>query len=200
MTTGISNSQTTVTGFRHVHLHVPADGSIRIDMSSIAHAGLGLFAQRAFAAGEPITEYSGEIIEHVLATQRPFSHLRTLLSMTYVLDGLRTPEGDIVDPLTNAQTLGAAAFANDADGSCLLFNTDTESGCVNQQHENNCHYATFDSVEQGDLVYGFKPVERIVYLAASHNIEAGEELFVSYGRTYWARFGGNQCKVVTQKS
>lgn len=70
-------------------------------------AGLGLFADRAFAKGELITWYDGQVRPAkwaAAAKPEELTHVRTLMMREAVIDGVKKPQ----------RLSGGASFANDA--------------------------------------------------------------------------------------
>jgi hypothetical protein len=146
--------------------------SVDIGESTLPGAGLGLFAERKFAANEPITAYTGQLIPYQLARQRNPSHIRSLIAMTWAIDGSRTEEGQTIsDPLVQRIGYGVAAFAND-----------------NLQHPEQTNAAfDFQDSDRNCDPFHLSPHERIVFLRATRPIRAGQEIFVHYGSDYWTR-------------
>jgi SET domain-containing protein len=146
---------------------------VDIGPSTIPEAGNGVFAARDFEKGEPVTAYEGEIINHAEAQARRSqghgSHLRTLVSQRWAIDGLRlTPD---------MRNVGAASM-------------------INHGEKPNCN-VLFDWVDTAEFEADLKkwmatsfapypnPRGRLIVARATRNIRAGEELFVYYGRDYW---------------
>lgn len=130
----------------------------------VVDAGMGLFAQRRFERGELITGFEGELISHAAARtlQRTgrHSHVRTLRWKDLAVDGIRTrpaPPGS-----------GGASYANDGDGG--------GRGTRRRRYANNAAFV---------IRYAVDGVLPVCFLRALRRIEAGEEILVSYGRTYW---------------
>ncbi len=148
-----------------VRLATIGDG-VEVKESTIPHTGNGLFATRAFQKDEYITEYAGRRRDAKDAKHMPGSHIRSLVSQVYAIDGAYDEEGNTIDnPQRTRQGKGGGAFANDAMGP-----------------RNNARYTHLD----GPLFRGAEtPNERIVLLQATRNIAAGEEIFVAYGIDYW---------------
>lgn len=154
---------------------------VEIRESQIAGGGSGLFTTRSFDEGEAITAYSGQILSWKQARQVPpheASHMRSLVPMRWTLDGKRLPDGtSITQPNEQLQGLGGAAFANDAVRTRFQMNADFDFW------DSPANRRLLDVGEFGDV----RPGERIIVLKALRRIEAGEEVFVSYGQQYWTR-------------
>lgn len=132
---------------------------IEILPSKIPKAGLGLFATRAFKKNEIITFYDGPIIEYKEALRRrelkTDSHLRTLNVFCTCIDGITVPK----------KGLGGASFANDAKGILKMKGVVNNSKLVSKTHPTT--------------------QTTMVVLKALAPIQPKQEIFASYGRTYW---------------
>lgn len=137
--------------------------------------GLGLFATRDFAKGEPITAYTGKLVSHETARKLPHTattHMRSHVAMTWALDGLFLPSGiPITNPPEQLRGRGGAAMVNDARGT---------------EYSNNAEFTFYDSQKNSDP-WVKDPKERITYLVATEPIPKGKEIFTSYGRDYWTK-------------
>lgn len=159
---------------------------VTLQTSNIPGAGLGLFATRRFEAGEPITEYTGQIIDDkkarsLSASER--SHVRTKFPMRLHIDGKNMPDGTpITDPETQMSGRGIAAFANDARDD--------------PRYSNNAVFdfvdtpATDRMIAAGQLARLPREGERIVFLRALGPIEPGAEIMIRYGDDYWRALAG----------
>ncbi len=155
------------------HLLKAGEG-VYLTQSSIPNAGFGLFVSEPIKKGEPITAYTGFAIPYKAALQLrqrgEDTHIRTLFSMRWALDGLRNPTtGErFQDPQNELVGQGLAAFSNDGG----------------KEARNN---AEFDYVDSGTNCDAFSPdpTTRLLFLRATRPIEPGEEVFVSYGQDYW---------------
>lgn len=160
--------------------YVPSSDSSQAPLlfkpSQIANAGWGVFAQVAFKKGQIITEYDGQVIPWEQARKRrelkKASHIRSKIFLTYCIDGSRTREGKkIQDPCQDCVGYGMAAYVNDGK--------DHKQG-------NNCEFVNVHCSANSEAMNGDRhPHHSIVCLAALCDIEAGSELFVSYGSDYW---------------
>jgi hypothetical protein len=146
--------------FRHLSY---IGAGVEVRASTIGkEAGLGLFATKDFRTGSMITEYGGELIDAMERKRRValgiHSHIRTLTPMHSFIDGINLkPEPGVP----------GASFANDPCATTA----------VNTRFEKH----DFDTgVERGKLY----EIGRI-FLQAVRDIKKNEELFVSYGKTYW---------------
>jgi uncharacterized protein len=122
-------------------------------------AGRGLFAGRAFSKGELITEYDGELISCSEAKTRKIqTHICKVSSHQMCIDAfnIRLDRGR-----------GGASFANDPRN--------------NEKY--NCKFTAVHTTI-GVPRSGHQDMDR-VFLEATRNILAGEELYVSYGDDYW---------------
>ena len=125
--------------------HLRSEASLRIRRSNIRGAGLGLFTTRAFARGDRLAAYTGDLLTPA--------------------DGARFEGGPYVLQLTRNQAIDAARtnvgpgrWANDprrsGAGTNARFSHNRSSGNV--------------------------------WLVATRNIAAQQEVLVPYGRQYWA--------------
>ena len=151
---------------------------VEIKKSSIIGADRGLFASRAFSRNEVITEYDGEVIStHEASARRARNgpgHLKTLLPQFAVLDGNIVPEAG----------RGGGSFANDI-GFDVVEHTYTRN-----HPRHNAVYThrvlPIPSKRTGIAVLGS------VWLKAMRDIREGEEIFVSYGKGFWAAAATNE--------
>ena len=152
-----------------------ANGNVDVEVrdSTIAGAGSGLFARRAFRRGEPITRYDGFVLSHGTAMQMSVeeqSHFRVLLPLSFIVDGNRTARGEpVLEPAFELDHLGMGAMANDA-------------------RPPNAEYDYLDSPVNEAIFAAnmpanrLKPTERFIFLRATEDIPAGAEVFASSGR------------------
>lgn len=158
------------------------DDNLTLSKSSIAEAGDGLYALRDFEAGEVITTYTGQVVPYKEARMRrdsgEGSHLRSLITMYYAIDGNRDENGNY---LTNKRTQlfgkGVAQMVNHADEEFANARFDFVDSDVNKRR--------IDEWLRGNYTMTPLPTERTVVLIAKRDIEAGEEIFVNYGSDYW---------------
>ena len=170
--------------FRAESLHTPQDRTLTLAPSTLSDpdagidAGVGVFALSSFKTGQPITEYTGEILPYNVARERELkhsaaaSHMRGLAPLRWVIDGKYTEQGvEIKGPLAERFDKGVAAFVNDPLDDDLVNARSVwmQSDLVKDPFKLGCH-------------------ERIVYLEALKPIKKGEEIFASYGEDYWAKF------------
>jgi len=138
---------------------------VEVRRSNLPNAGLGLFATRAFAAGELVTEYDGCVIDEVEAKarqdQKVSTHIRSLGPKHAFIDGRDVP---------NERWRGGASFVNDPL-SRVWYNTEffqyRPAGYT-------------PGVSRG----GSNVFER-VYVRATKAIPPGEEVYVDYGKDFW---------------
>jgi hypothetical protein len=125
-------------------------------------AGLGLFVQRAYRRGERITRYGGRVLSIDEARAMPRrTHMRSLDTLRHVVDGssgYRTASTSA----NHATVVGLAQFAN----TC----TDDDGNKI------NCRAVKEYDSERLNVV--------AVWLEAARDIALGEELLVSYGRSF----------------
>lgn len=139
--------------------------------STIPGAGRGLFAGRAFAAGELITFYDGPVIAHTPRLPARYrTHARALFPLRYTILG-NHEAARLGEPGT-----GAGALVNHAATNPNVDFLPVDSA------ENEEAIATF-----ADLATDLSPWERIMTLVALRDISAGDEFLVYYGRDYWTR-------------
>ena len=144
------------------HQHAIDLLGLTVKTSSLENAGLGLFTTRARRKGDYICPYLGRIVSSTDFEMAPDEYSveidrERVLTARYSSDGF-------------------GRYANDrrsnAVNNCLLL---TE--------------ATYTRVHAppGMRRRGRASSEAVICLVAKRNIEAGAELFVSYGREYWER-------------
>lgn len=173
---------------------------VTLRQSTIAGAGLGIFATGkkllkdgryvTFEQGDPITEYSGQMLtyEQAKTEKRPFSHLRTHSRQRYVIDGTRLPNGTLItDPKKQMQGHGVGAFANHGVEESTR-NADFDYVDSERNHR---AFAVF----KAGGPYKFDPASRVTFLRAKRDIAPGEEILVDYGRDYLG-FGGQVPRAV----
>lgn len=128
-----------------------------VDDSKLPNAGLGLFATKRFRKNSLVTALDGEV-RYIsdLPIGMSMSHARTLTHETAVIGNKHPFPG-----------IGGGHFANDANGS----KNQTGPRVRNNAKIINKRY------------YG--GVFVVSFIQALRDIEPGEEILVSYGRTYW---------------
>ena len=126
--------------------------------SSLENAGLGLFTTRPRRCGEYICAYGGRLIASAEFERAPDMY------------GVQVDGGRVLS--ARYSTDGFARFANDARSA----------------PGNNCQLMTEATFfrEHGSAAARRARAEGVCLVAKGH-IEAGSELFVSYGREYWMR-------------
>lgn len=165
-----------------------AGNGVVIKKSNIPILGKGLFATRQFVPGEWITEYAGTTIlsqadaeKKTKNNAKAGSHYRTAFSGT---------GGQIIAGIKNASKCknhGAASFANDA------FNQTVENNA--SFHNLTCEQWPLSQWLRSDVKLEDKhPAGVRVFLKADKLIQPGEEIFASYGDSYWNRLGIMKCK------
>ena len=172
-------------------LAVVDDVNLTIAKSSIPQAGNGLFAKRDFEIGDPITGYEGQLLKQAdalkLVKEKKDTHLRTLISLRFVLDGTKLSDGtaiDLANPMPQIRGKGGAAFVNDNGASGANAEFELADDAYNH---------TVDEEIERELKGGapslknHKPEGRIIFIRATKKIKRGNEIFVHYGEDYWNR-------------
>lgn len=140
------------------------NAGVSVRQSSIRGGGRGVWAERAFARGELITEYAGEVLCAEEARKRTergqFQFLATLAPGYKVIEGIREPREDC----------GCASFIN---------------------HSATAKNAVLEAKDDKKLTH------KRLFAKALRPIQAGEEVFIDYGRTYWRRHEA-WCKAVAE--
>ena len=155
-------------------------GGIACRPSTLPSAGLGLFvAEKPVVYNELITDYAGQLISWKKAHTLNDSHMRTLVSMTHVINGRVHPTTGESLPLgdadkLNALKIGGGQFAND--------------GLVAEKAINAFFYS-IDSYSNFIVVYQsggeYDAQQRFVFAGACVPIPIDDEVLVSYGEDYW---------------
>jgi hypothetical protein len=153
------------------------DGQLYRAPSQIEGAGPGLFANRAYAAGDVVTLYSGELIDAATAAERAArkeaTHVIQLIPRRWYIDGLRTPGGRrVADPERDLRGLGMGAYANStnkrlADNARFDF----------ADSERNRAIVARDACNTAEL----NPRRRVKYVRALTEIAPGDEILIEYG-------------------
>lgn len=148
-----------------------AKRKIEIKQSFIKDAGLGLFATTGFRKGDIITEYDGEVISDTDAKKKRAlrdgsdSHIASLTPFHTAIDGRGIT--------ATSWGRGGGAFVNDTKNNKF----------------NNAKFATYtppDSAPFGkDKRTGLPSLDH-VYLIATRDIEASEEIYAPYENDYWS--------------
>lgn len=180
------------------NLYVIDNTNLKLAPSTLGvEAGLGLFALRDFEPGEPITAYEGKVISHqeavLLAQAKKASHLRTLIQLHYVLDGLRLADGTpITKPRSQLLGKGGAAMVNDngptGANAEFDFADDAENRAIDKEIETRYEMER-QRVDTSRLppLREYRPEGRTVFIRATKRIRKGDEIFVYYGEDYWKR-------------
>jgi hypothetical protein len=153
--------------------------NLEIKCSTIANAGNGLFALREFAAGEPITQYCGQMICYEKAKKRrrlgTDSHIRMHLMLDWCIDGARTERGErISDPITQLSGRGGGAFVN--------HKAHKHANARFDRIDNKKNRDRFDEWRRGESQCRMQPEDSVTILRATKKISAGEEIFADYGK------------------
>lgn len=158
---------------------VLGNGAVELRESTIPGAGLGVFAGRDIAAGQPITLYYGQLIDKAEADRRKSigqaSHIVPLVQFTWYIDGRRHPSGRrIRGPRRELVGRGLGAYCNSTRGV---------PGAIDN--------ARFESVDTGANLRivardpaaraSLDPRLRTKYVRAIRDIPAGTEILVEYG-------------------
>jgi hypothetical protein len=146
--------------------------------STIPAAGSGLFANRDFAKGAPVTGYEGKLITHAEAkrlSKEDRSHVRAHQRQRTALNG-KIVAGRPLSP-ASIQGRGGAAMTNHKKGgkANVVFDNVDSARYLAQL----ANWMVSSSNPHPD------PQGRITYLKARRAIRKGEELFVDYGEDYW---------------
>lgn len=147
--------------------------AIEIKPSTIPKAGGGLFAKRAFLENEIVSFYDGATIHHVRSEDlvpELRTHARAVFKMRYTLLGNVSRDGTRVINVPD-HGMGGGAWVNDSHDAPKKNNTAFV-------HVDNAH---------NDKYFNDKPdaFGRLILLIATRDIRAGDEIFTSYGQTYW---------------
>jgi hypothetical protein len=146
--------------------------------STLPGAGLGLFADRDFRPGQPITEYYGRVFRDDVRRGDKLEHAIELAA-GWSIDGTRTADGTrLTEPGRQLAALGAGggAYANDLD-----FPGATEPAPPGAR-TNARFVRTMDNETKARLDRG-EPVgadEVAIFLEATELIPAGSEIFANY--------------------
>ncbi len=142
--------------------------SLEIRDSLIPSAGLGLFAAEPIKKNELITEYGGRVMTSAtsnwLRLIRQDTHLRSVLLGYQALDS-RVDGGIFTHEYYSSNHL-AGGFANES-----AISAERNAVYLNERGEGHLH-------PSGEVA-----ADR-VFLKATRNIAAGEEILVTYGSTY----------------
>lgn len=144
---------------------------VEVRTSTLPDAGLGLFARRAFAAGEPITRYDGFIIPYEQArkaSRAERSHHHELLPMRFTLDGSRDADTGlpIVDPSSELVGRGMGAWAKEA----------RDPARANAEYDFLDNEANMRVIESGVSLRLLSPHDRFWFLRATRDIAEGDEI------------------------
>lgn len=154
-------------------LPVIGGNDIEIRPSTIPEAGSGLFAKRAFLENEIVSFYDGAMIHHVRSEDLApalRTHARAVFKMRYTLLGNVSRDGTRVITVPD-QGMGGAAWVNDSHDA---------------PKKNTTAFVHVDNA-YNDKYFNDRPdaFGRLILLIANRDIKAGDEIFTSYGRTYW---------------
>jgi hypothetical protein len=143
---------------------------LEVKTSTIVGAGLGLFTKLPIKKGQWITEYSGTVIERDeadrLKSKKKHSHIRVLEYQGRCMNGFRNP--------ADAIGLGGASFANDARHGPFTNNA-TFKNCT-------------DNTRRLDGKKKVRSAMPRCVLIAKVDIPANSEIFISYGKDFWASY------------
>lgn len=160
-------------------------GNLIVKKSHIDKAGLGLFTTHKIARFSIITRYDGMVRSHQEAyklrkdDKQLASHMWTLVSMRWVVDGRYTSDGTPL-PLGDAVKLNQMSIYA---GQFVNSNHQTEY----KQNVRICNVmaagSAFNAYKTVDVA--INPRDVVALLVSTSDIEAGDELFTSYGEDYW---------------
>jgi hypothetical protein len=139
---------------QHCHTHMRLHDGLRVKASTVLRAGNGLFAERDFARGEHLADYTGD--ELIIRRDSDGGPYCLSLTQRRAIDAA---------PVNT----GYGRWANDPRGS---------NGGPNAE-------------------FVLNPARGTGRLRATARIPKGCEIFVSYGRGYWAAFG-NHAKIIAR--
>ncbi len=171
------------------------NNGVTIRTSTLPLAGMGVFATRDYAAGTVITEYEGLVI-NLKNIRQPITHVRTLWSQRWYVDGLRIVDSQrhvisINEPGRQMVGRGLGAFCNDPRGTDLLLK-DLKN--VVFQIMERAYRPSFKqpASDMPPLLNPLTnahndPVSRFVVVTALRAIRAGEELLIDYGEDFWEK-------------
>ena len=188
-------------------------GDLTLAQSQIAEAGDGVFARRAFEAGEVVTYYQGpiytrEVYERFEALNyRYATHARQFVPGRFVQVGNRVgrrPEGSewVTDPAVTLAEGGVGPYINDPTGLNVAPNVTFQNV---DTMENQMVFYKFlrQTLKKGakltklllNAAKAVYPLDidldgRLVAIVATRRIAAGEELFLYYGAGYFERILG----------
>lgn len=135
-----------------------------------AEVGRGLFADAAFAKGDYITQFTGEMITRSKADRRPCKRFMVSFGHALVIDTCRNFEDVAKRASRGSSAYGYAQYANhQPDPSLLNAKVDT-------------------------LVIGPRRTQRTypntVWLRATRDINPGDQILYSYGKSFQAHHPG----------
>lgn len=136
--------------------------------STIKNAGLGLFATRPFAKDERIDEYRGDVVEReVYEDEGRSDYAIDILDAHYVINAIYSTDS-------------FARYSNDArDKSLNNADLRTDEDLVEEARERRINDG--EGVDEKDPEGSADQV----WLVATRDIKAGQEIFTSYGTAYW---------------
>lgn len=161
-------------------LPVIGEGSLLLAQSTLPGAGFGLFADRDFRNGEIITFYTGPISKYIHPSKLdPFyaTHARMVNSWytmygNYTDDGLRRLDTNNAGDREYLTGKGGGPFINH------------NTGVAGQP---NSTWYPVRSKENRAKPMDENPFDIIIMIAATRDIDEGEEIFINYGNDYWQR-------------
>lgn len=161
-------------GFQHVLRYFPGVSAVKPGISKLPHAGVGVFATRRIARGDPITIYDGRPRLRVDPIDKPdsnrddgcayTSHFASLSPAPWIIEGLRSDaisEDDMVGR-------GIGSLCNHAsDANAKLVVVEPVGGrMLEPVYYNDCEPSTCPGL--------------VVF--AARDLKIGEEVTISYGR------------------
>jgi hypothetical protein len=149
----------------HINESKKESDDLIVKTSTIPNSGNGLFAKRDFKKGEIIAYFTGKLIDN-----DKFDLLKKHFS-GYPINHFGGTRGHYLIDLGD-KTLDTY------DSDCLAKYANDIEGPAKTNKQNNS--TIFSSKKR-----------KSAYICATHNIKAGDEIFVSYGKEYWDNIGND---------
>jgi hypothetical protein len=156
---------------------------IEVRQSTIAGAGLGVFATRAFAAGELVTQYAYTALVDATEAKGDYK-LSSFGNTGRVFLGVEEPRAGLGGGsfVNDTLDLAASAVATDEDATVAIHYVRTRTPtCEDVAIVTRRQRASMRTEQVAIGQHG-------VALRALVPIAAGDELFMSYGNAYWTRY------------
>lgn len=151
---------------------------LEVRASSVPAAGMGLFATRNFAKGDPVTEYEGKLITHSEAKQlskEDRSHVRSHILQRWAING----------KIVGGRPISASSLQGRGGGAMVNHVASSKANVV-FDHVDSAKFAAEMANWMSSPSSPFPdPHGRITFMRASKPIKKGDELFAYYGKDYW---------------